>query len=119
MTRWLDTYAATNVSLRTALGYQGQIKGYIKPTVGSVALQSLTPSQVQKIYSDMLDRGLSHTTVLHTHRILKEALGHAVKWGILARNVADAASPPRRERTQMPMWDVSTIHQFIDLSHDT
>ena len=119
MARWLDTYAATNVTLRTAQGYQGQINRYIKPAIGSIALQSLTTSLVQKIYSDMLNRSLSHTTVLHTHRILKEALGHAVKWGILARNVADAASPPRRERTQMPMWDVTTIHQYLDLSHDT
>ena len=63
----------------------------------------------------MLERGLSQTTVLHTHRGLREALGHAVKWGILARNVADAVSPPRREQKVMEMWNIPTIHDFIDL----
>ena len=119
MNRWLETYAATNVTLRTAHGYEGYSRRYINPTIGKVALQSLTPSQVQKIYADMLERGLSNTTVLHLHRLLKEALGHAVKWGIIARNVAEAASPPRPEQKQMPMWDVPTIIDFLDLSHGT
>ena len=119
MNRWLETYAATNVTLRTAHGYEGYSRRYINPTIGKVALQSLTPSQVQKVYADMLERGLSNTTVLHLHRLLKEALGHAVKWGILARNVADAASPPRSEQKQMAMWDVPTIIDFLELSHGT
>ena len=80
-----------------------------------MAIQSLTPSQIQKVYAGMLERGLSQTTVLHTHRVLREALGHAVKWGILARNVADAVSPPRREQKVMEMWNIPTIHDFIDL----
>ena len=112
---WLITYVATNCTARTASGYQGNIKRYINPTIGRVAIQSLTPGQVQAIYAGMLERGLSHTTVLHTHRVLKEALGHAVKWGILTRNVADSVSPPRREEKEMEMWDIPTIHKFLDL----
>ena len=119
MNRWLETYAATNVTIRTAHGYEGYSRRYINPTIGKIALQSLTPSQVQKVYADMLERGLSNTTVLHLHRLLKEALGHAVKWGIIARNVAEAASPPRPEQKQMAMWDVPTIIDFLELSHGT
>ena len=112
---WLVTYVATNCTARTASGYQGNIKRYINPAIGRVAIRSLTPGQVQAIYAGMLERGLSHTTVLHTHRVLKEALGHAVKWGILTRNVADSVSPPRREEKEMEMWDIPTIHKFLDL----
>ena len=119
MSRWMETYVATNVTLRTAYGYQGQIKRYIDPTIGSVTLQLLTTGQIQKVYADMLGRGLSNTTVVHLHRVLREALGHAVKWGIIARNVAEAASPPRPEQKQMPMWDVPTIIDFLELSHGT
>ena len=119
MSRWMETYAATNVTLRTAHGYEGYIHRYIDPTIGKIALQSLTPSQVQKVYADMLERGLSNTTVLHLHRVLREALGYVVKWGILARNVAYAASPPRSEQKQMAMWDVPTIIDFLELSHGT
>ena len=119
MSRWMETYAATNVTLRTAHGYEGYIHRYIDPTIGKVALQSLTPSQIQKVYADMLERGLSNNTVLHLHRVLREALGHAVKWGIIARNVADATSPPKKQQKQMEMWDVPTIVDFLELSHGT
>ena len=33
--------------------------------------------------------------MLHIHRVLHTALAQAVKWGYLARNVADQATPPR------------------------
>ena len=67
----------------------------------------------------MLDRGLSATTVVQLHRILKQALSHAVKWGILTRNVADATTPPRIQRKQLEMWDVDTIHRFLDAARDS
>ena len=119
MARWMETYVATNCTLRTAIGHQGNIQRYIIPAIGKVAMQNLTSSQIQGIYAGRLGRGLSNTTVLHLHRVLREALGHAVKWGDLARNVADAASPPRREQKQMPMWDVPTIQEFLDLSEES
>ncbi len=76
-------------------------------------MQSLTARHIQGIYADMLARGLSNTTVVQLHSILKEALSHAVKWGILTRNVSDATTPPRIERKEMPMWDIETINQFL------
>ena len=111
--RWLDTYVATNTFLRTQHGYRAYFQRYVEPKVGNIPLQSLNARHVQGIYSDMLGRGLSNTTVVQLHRILKEALSHAVKWGILTRNVSDATSPPRIERKEMPMWDIETINHFL------
>ena len=115
--RWMETYVATNCTLRTAIGYQGNIDRYILKAVGKVAVQNLTSSQIQGIYAGMLERGLSHTTILHVHRVLKEMLNCAVKWGVILKNPADGVTPPKRGKKQMPMWDVSTIHRFLDESH--
>jgi integrase len=49
----------------------------------------------------MLGRELSATRVERVHRCLREALHHAVKWGLVARNVADAVSPPRPKHREM------------------
>ena len=76
--RWMETYVATNCTIRTEIGYQGNIDRYIVPAIGRIAVQNLSGSQVQAIYAAMLERGLSHTTVLHTHRVLKEILKYAV-----------------------------------------
>lgn len=62
----------------------------------------------------MLEKGLSNTTVVQLHRILREALSHAVKWGILTRNVADATSPPKVQHKEIEMWDVDTVLRVMD-----
>ena len=113
MQRWMETYAATNTTIRTQQGYRGYIRRYIGRTVGNVELQALTAQQIQGVYSEMLDRGLSKTTVVQLHRILKQALSHGVRWGVLMRNVAEATTPPRLERKEATMWDVETINKFL------
>ena len=81
MYRWLDIYAATNVTLRTQQGYRAYVKGYIEPAIGNIPLQSLTAPHIQAIDASMLERRLCPTTIVQLHRILKQALSHAVKWG--------------------------------------
>ena len=116
MDRWLSTYAATNTSPRTQQGYRGVIHRYVVPEIGGSSLQRLSTDQIQGLYGRMTDRGLSPRTVLQVHRILKEALGLGVTWGLLARNPADSAVPPRVRNNPPQMWDASTVSRFIDLS---
>ena len=77
--RWLETYASIRTSLRTQRDYRGIVRRYLAPSLGHMVLATLRPDDVQSLYSDLLDRGLSARTVLHTHRLLSEALSHAVK----------------------------------------
>ena len=112
--RWLDTYAATNTTPRTQQGYRGNINCYILPDLGNISLQSLESRHIQGLYAQMLGRGLSPTSVVQVHRIIRQALSHAVKWGVLGRNVADAVTPPRIQRKELDMWDTETIWRFLD-----
>ena len=114
MTRWMGTYAVTNTTLKTQQGYRAVIRRYIGPALGNTRLQNLAARQIQSLYSEMTESGLGATSVVSVHHVLKEALGHAVKWGAITRNVADATSPPRIERKTMEMWDISDIHRFLD-----
>jgi integrase len=117
--KWMETYAATNTNLRTQRGYRQYIRKYIVPAIGHVELQKVTPAQIQAIYSQMLGKGLSHTTVTHLHRILHKALATAVKWGMLARNPTEAVTAPRLERKQMEMWNVDTTHRFLEAAQES
>ena len=119
MQRWMDSYVSTNTTVRTQQGYQGNIKRYLVPAIGGVPLQGLTARHIQRMYASMLERGLSARTVVHTHRVLSEALSHAVKWGVLTRNVADATTPPRPQRRDLAMWDARTINQFLEVSNES
>ncbi len=115
LTRWLETYAASNVSVSTARGYSSKLDTYVRPAFGDVQLQQLRPDPIQRLYGEMLGRGLMERTVLHTHRILRQALAAAVKWGDLARNPADAVSPPTPKQRQMDMWTKEDAIRFFEI----
>jgi integrase len=64
-------------------------------------LSKLTAQQVQVFYARKLEGGYSPASVQHIHGVLHEALDHAVRLGIVHRNVADAVQPPRVLRREM------------------
>ena len=89
------------------------VRKQLTPALGSILLSNLKPLHIQGFYSAALQtgrrrkgddgeaRGLSAQTVLHLHRVLREALSRAVKWQLLIRNPADAVEPPKPARNEM------------------
>jgi integrase len=53
-------------------------------------------------------------TILHHHRILRQALQQAVKWQLLARNPADAVEPPHPRRKEMLALDEPQIAMLLE-----
>lgn len=99
--RWLQEYVLSNLAPTTSEGYQDIIRSHINPALGQLPLKSLKPENIQQYYSHKLDRGLSSTTVRHHAMLLHRALQHALQWGLLARNPADAVNPPPMRRVIM------------------
>jgi integrase len=97
---WL--YDKTDITNVTRERYTEIIEVRIIPVLGEIELQKLKPKHVQDWLSDITKGGgrrygqpLSARTVRHCYRVLWGALKQAVKLELLARNVADAATPPR------------------------
>ncbi len=123
---WISGYVATNCSLRTAQSYQSEVKCHLIPALGAIPLAQLQPQHLQNYYACALSQGrvdgkggLSARTVQYHHRILSEALSHAVKMGILVRNVAEAADPPRPEQKNMATLVPEDVPQFLEAAHET
>jgi hypothetical protein len=49
------------------------------PEIGRLQLQKLRPLDSQALYGTIRKKGLSGTSALHIHRVLKEALKWAVR----------------------------------------
>ena len=92
---------------------------YLIPAIGGVSLTALRPDHVQGLYADMFGRGLSAQTVLHAHRVLREALGHAVEGRVIDWNVCDAVHPPRPQRKQMASMDADEATRFLVAAEST
>ncbi len=111
--RWLGDYAGPNVAPSTLLRYR-QICRRLSGQIGALRLQALRPAHIQAAYARLREDALAPRTVLHHHRVLKEALRHAVGWQLLERNPADAVSAPRPERTEMRALDADGVERLLD-----
>lgn len=118
---WLNDYAKTNTAPKTYEGYEHIINIHIIPTIGHLTLDKLKPLHIQKYYTEKLKSGridgsggLSAQSVLHHHRLLKEALQQAVKWQLIVRNTADAVEPPKPDRYEMSILDAEQIKLLLN-----
>jgi len=83
----VEDYARPNVAGKTFERYEQVIQLHLKPALGHHLLAQLQPLHIQTCYSAALQNGrrdgrpggLSALTFLHHHRILREALQHAVR----------------------------------------
>lgn len=124
---WLNDYATANVRPRTLQRYQGIIERHLIPSFGSVLLTKLQPSHIQSCYAKSLtdgrldgkSGGLTAKSIVQHHRILKQALSHAVKWGFLSRNVAQAVDPPRPVNREMHTLDNEDVLVFLEQAKET
>ena len=53
------------------------------------------------------------------HGILRQALKHAMRWGLLYHNVADAVDPPRPCRKEIQPPDAQQVWKVLELSETT
>jgi integrase len=88
------------VSPRTYERYEDLLASYVLPALGQVAIQKLTPTEIDHLYIN-LERRLSVTTVRHVHVALKACLAIAVRKGKLLKNPVASADPPRTKAPEV------------------
>lgn len=107
MDRWSRDWAALNVSPKTLERYRELIKNQIIPHIGSRPIQKLRAVDLTDLYATLVrDKGLAPRTVGHVHRLLHHALGHALTWEVIAKNVASLVKPPK-----VPTAEVEIIRE--------
>lgn len=110
---WLES-ARPALRPRTWERYEECVRLHIAPLLGKLALARLTPSHLQRLYSQKLEEGLSPTTVFYLHAVLHRALGQAERWGLVARNVASLVTPPRAARQEMKTLSPEEARRFLE-----
>ena len=116
--RWLEGVARTRVRENTYEDYRFLMRRYVRPVLGNRRLDQLKTLEVQQLYSDMSASGLSPRTVRYTHTVLRNALAQAVTWGMLARNPADLAVLPRKQRQEMQALAPEEARRFLSAAKE-
>ena len=98
--QWLADSVRHSVKQRTFERYEEMVRIHIKPVLGSKKLTKLRPADVQRLYRDRLDSGLSAGTVRHVHVTLHKALKQAVEWGLASHNVTEVVTVPKGSKEE-------------------
>ncbi len=99
--RWLRDAVRGTVRESTYSRDAYLVANHAQPALGRLRLKHLKAIDLQGLYRDRLDAGLSPSTVQKLHHVLHKALAQAVRWDMIARNPADAVKPPSPTAKQM------------------
>src|SRR6266545_1407656 len=112
MTEWL---AAIKTSVRpsTWQRYEQYVRCHAIPVVGHIVVTHLQPQQLQYLYANRIEAGMSASSVAHLHTVLHTALAQAEAWGVVPRNVARLVRPPRSPRREMTALTPEQIGSFL------
>jgi integrase len=112
--RYMKDVAAHTLKPKTISSYTYIIEKHIKPQIGSVKLTELRPEQLQALYSEKMNSGLSRRTVMYIHQVLHKALNQALKWGVVARNVTEMADHPTAKRSTPEILSADQAKMFLE-----
>lgn len=111
--QWLQDYVSMNVAPTTRAIYQNAVRRHLAPTLGHVPLQRLSPQAIQGFLREKMEGNLSPASVHIFYRVLREALGHAVRWGLLGPNPCEMVDPPRLRRVETKVLDEEQVRLFL------
>jgi integrase len=112
----------TRIKPSTFDSYSSNMKIHVLPALGSRPLQQLTAPMLNALYAELLARGngrgpLDPKTVNYIHTIAHKALADAVDAGVVPRNVAERAKPPRPNRQakrEIQCWEPTELARFLE-----
>jgi integrase len=115
MERWLRS-VRQSVRASTHRRYTDVVSHHILPHLGTTELAKLSALQVQNLYDDKADAGLSVATIELIHNVLHKALKQAVRWELLNRNVTDLVDKPTPRRPKRIVWNECQAAAFLAVS---
>jgi len=115
--RWLNDSVRGSVRPITFESYERLVRVHVVPALGCVKLKALSPAHLQALYRDRLDAGLSPSTVQRLHGVIHRALKQALRWGLVPRNVSEAAAPPKAQRKEIRPLTLEQVRTLLKMAH--
>lgn len=95
---WLENVHRLKIELTTLDRYRSVLRAHLIPAFGHLQLNQLTREQVQAFYVEKLDSGLGSRRITFIHAVLSAALKDAVIHEVLAQNVCEHVTLPKRQK---------------------
>ena len=127
--QWLETVAKLRVRPLTYHSYEMYVRQHIKPGLGRIVLRQLTAGDIRRFLARLRKRPsrspgntarpLTPRTIAHVHAILRNALEHAVRDDVLARNVARQVQMATPQETEPEPLTLDEARRLLDAAART
>lgn len=116
--RWLEDVARPSVRASVHRRYTEIVRLRIVPQIGGIGLSRLTPVHVQSLLTSLENKGVSPRGRQMAYDRLHRALGQAVQWGLVPRNVCDAVTRPRAPRPTMRVLSPEQVNVLLTAARE-
>jgi integrase len=99
---WLAEIVQPDLRPKTYRSHEQNVRNHIAPALGKLRLEEVTAPRIQQFLNDRRAAGLSPRTVQYLHAIIRQALGQAYAWRLVAVNAATLVRTPRADRYPAP-----------------
>ena len=110
---WLEDSVRPRNKPSTYQSYESHVRVHLVPEFGGFSLARLTPHDVEQMMSRQIKEGLSPATVSRVRATLRRALSQAEKKGLVRRNVAALAEPPKQRPSRIEPLKSRQAHVLL------
>ena len=130
LAEYVSLYGISTWAPSTLDNHKSLIDNYIKPIIGDVKLDDISPRMMTKFYKDLQTvtavprfghpegELISPNTIREIHKLLRNAFNQAVKWELMLRNPVQNATVPKAEKHERDIWDAQTLMKALSLCDD-
>ena len=109
------------LAVTTYASYERNIKRHVLPALGQIRLRRLKHTQINALYDQLLKPtpnrpALANKTVYEIHLLIRGALAHALREGLVTNNAALVARSPLLKATRRPVaksWTAEELKAFL------
>jgi integrase len=117
--RWLETAAKPRLREKSYRSYESLLRRYVRPSLGGRNLAAICPLDIQAVYQQLVERGLSARTIRYTHSVLRSSMRQAIRWRLLAEDPTNGAQPPRQRRRELRVLTAGKSRLFLEAAMRT
>lgn len=111
LARWIE---GAQVRPSTRGHYRRNLELHVIPTLGRVPLARITAEHVEQLLRDRAAAGLSAQSVHHVRAVLRNALGKALRLGLITRNPVTLTDAPRVPGYEPHFLTIDEARRFVD-----
>lgn len=111
--RWIEQVVKLTRRANTYKGYRSVVECHLVPALGHIKLQKLTVEHIQAFLAQKQGQ-LKPSMIGYVRSVLSSALKNAMKWGLVARNVANLADVPQAERYEGQVLTVEQARKLLE-----